>query len=69
MSAGVRRFYDKVGVRCAAAVGECVGRQPGACSWLVTLDGRDLRTPAKKLLVGSARRGSNTYVCVPEGVQ
>ena len=50
MSAGVRRFYDKVGVRCAAAVAECVGRQPGACSWLVTLDGRDLRTPAKKLL-------------------
>ena len=36
---GMKRFFDKVGVRSVSA-GE----------WLVTLDGRDLRTPAKKLL-------------------
>ena len=36
---GMKRFFDKVGVRSASAT-----------EWLVTLDGRDLRTPAKKLL-------------------
>ena len=35
----VKRFYERVGVRCAAKA-----------EYLVTLDGRDLRTPAKKLL-------------------
>ena len=39
MSVAIKRFYERVGVRCAAA-GE----------YLVTLDNRDLRTPAKKLL-------------------
>ena len=38
-SVAVKRFYDRVGVRCAAKA-----------EYLVTLDGRDLRTPAKKLL-------------------
>ena len=36
-SVAVKRFYDRVGVRCAAKA-----------EYLVTLDGRDLRTPAKK---------------------
>ena len=38
-SVAVKRFYERVGVRCVAA-----------SEYLVTLDGRDLRTPAKKLL-------------------
>ena len=40
MKQGIKRFYDKVAVR----------HSPTSGHFAITLDGRDIKTPAKKLL-------------------